>query len=207
VADQLVHKDFVHSEYYIGSRAELQKLGLGAGLSFPGEPGGPPRGMTVVDQAGRKWKISRCYYQPGSYEAEREKSSAERRADARKEEIQKRLDVSVTTSEQFFEHALRDLRFISNMLKKVGRTDWLGGHSAYRLPAAVRARIRVLCNELGHLSEIVEDCELEADIDGQVQILQLQNALAAYSDPDLNAAVSRGRVVPLFKKAGAVRRG
>lgn len=42
-----------------GTKEQLQALGLGVGLAYPGEPGGPKRAMTVRDPRGYKARISR----------------------------------------------------------------------------------------------------------------------------------------------------
>lgn len=42
-----------------GSKAQLQQIGIGIGLAFPGEAGGPKRQMTTVDPRGFKCSVTR----------------------------------------------------------------------------------------------------------------------------------------------------
>lgn len=44
-----------------GTKEQLQSLGLGVGVAFPGEPGGPKRVLNVVDPAGCQVKIALSY--------------------------------------------------------------------------------------------------------------------------------------------------
>lgn len=50
--DQLPWGDLIY-----GTKQELQALGLGIGLAFPGEPGGPKRALLVRDPRGFKTRI------------------------------------------------------------------------------------------------------------------------------------------------------
>lgn len=47
-----------------GTKAQLQALGLGSGLPFPGEPGAPKRSMRVRDRRGYKCEIRLGYGDP-----------------------------------------------------------------------------------------------------------------------------------------------
>lgn len=48
-------------ENITGKKAELQAMGIGAGLLFPGEEGGPQRAFTTLDPRGLKVQISTSY--------------------------------------------------------------------------------------------------------------------------------------------------
>lgn len=50
-----------------GTRTELQGLGIGVGLAFPGEEGGPKRKLNVIDPRGFKTSIAKNYH--GGYTA------------------------------------------------------------------------------------------------------------------------------------------
>lgn len=53
-----------------GSKEELQALGLGQGMAFPGELGGPRRKLKITDPRGFPCKIERAeYYGDGQYSA------------------------------------------------------------------------------------------------------------------------------------------
>ena len=47
------------SEYRLGTKEQLQAIGIGVGLAFPGEPGARPRQITVRDSRGWKVRIKR----------------------------------------------------------------------------------------------------------------------------------------------------
>jgi len=49
-----------------GAKPQLQSLGLGAGLAFPGESGGPKRVLRVIDPRGFPTRIN-ADYEPGRY--------------------------------------------------------------------------------------------------------------------------------------------
>jgi len=57
-----------------GTKAQLQALGIGRGLMFPGEPGGPSlrAGLATTDPRGFKVKVSKHYCNPGEWWAELE---------------------------------------------------------------------------------------------------------------------------------------
>ena len=51
--------EFDWGDSITGTKAQLQALGLGDGMAFPGEEGGPKRSMTVIDPRGFAAKIER----------------------------------------------------------------------------------------------------------------------------------------------------
>ena len=54
---QFSYKRFDWGDCIAGSKEQLQALGLGVGMAFPGEPGGPVRSMTVADPRGFSTRI------------------------------------------------------------------------------------------------------------------------------------------------------
>lgn len=57
------YQHFFWGERIQGSKQDLQSLGLGVGLPYPGEPSGPKRAMTVIDPRGLPAKIERGRYE------------------------------------------------------------------------------------------------------------------------------------------------
>jgi hypothetical protein len=48
----LVYRQYDWGDFIYGSKAQLQALGIGLGVPYPGEPGGAKRKMTTTDQRG-----------------------------------------------------------------------------------------------------------------------------------------------------------
>jgi hypothetical protein len=48
----LEYNHYAWGEFIYATKAQLQSFGIGVGLAFPGEPGGPSRKMTVMDPRG-----------------------------------------------------------------------------------------------------------------------------------------------------------
>lgn len=53
------YKQLIWGDLIYGSKDELQAIGLGIGMAFPGEPGGPKRLLNVRDPRGFSTKIDR----------------------------------------------------------------------------------------------------------------------------------------------------
>ncbi|MDB4873337.1 MAG: hypothetical protein JWL97_4341 [Gemmatimonadales bacterium] len=57
----LEYKHFPWGEIIYATKAELQRLGIGAERAFPGEPGGPKRAMKVIDPRGLPTTVDLSY--------------------------------------------------------------------------------------------------------------------------------------------------
>jgi len=64
---QLEYRECLWGESILGTKDQLQSLGIAVGLAFPGEPGGPKRQLNVLDPRGFKTSITR--YSDGQYSA------------------------------------------------------------------------------------------------------------------------------------------
>lgn len=51
----------------VGTKDQLQALGLGVSLAFPGEPGGPKRDLKALDQRGYSARITKRDHRDGRY--------------------------------------------------------------------------------------------------------------------------------------------
>lgn len=65
-AEPLRYEENDGHDYLIGTKSQLQTLGLGVGLAFPGEPGGPKRVLRVKDPRGFDAKITKHWRHDGS---------------------------------------------------------------------------------------------------------------------------------------------
>lgn len=181
------YSDLYH-ERYEGTKEQLAAVGIPTEKPFPGEPGGPPRGMTVVDALGRKWKIGRAWRTENRFVVERGKLEAERAAMTRREKIEKDLGYAIRTKEHFVLNTRATLRLVTALVE---RTAGIPSNvrlppdepSAYRLPHALCSRLAEMREELQEIEQEIDVEGLIADAEGQTKIRTLENARDLYGNP------------------------
>lgn len=57
----LEYRDWGWGESILGSKKQLQQLGIGEGLMFPGEPDGPKRVLNILDPRGFPCRVTEFY--------------------------------------------------------------------------------------------------------------------------------------------------
>jgi hypothetical protein len=180
----LSYFDFRTSEEYRGTKQQLQAIGLGCGIPFPGDEGGARRHVKVSDTRGRTWSIwSQRWLGPNMYRALRKKSPAEADASERLDLARKGLDNIVTDPQQ--------VKNLSACFVATARTHFQGlvtgqlaGFTAtLRLPIEIRSCLVELIDELQILEEEILACEVEPEPDGIAERDKLQRTVELYANP------------------------
>jgi len=174
-----------HLEEYTGTKEQLQAIGFGCGLAFPGEPGGPNRGMPVFDAFGRKWSLGRQSRWAGDhwcrfFEVKRRRSAAETAAVQKANQARQALEKCTREPAQAINNATDSLKLARHFLAGMVVED---RSSAVRLPLSVRSRIKTVLEDMRDIKELIGECELEPNPAGFAQIEKLERTVALYSDP------------------------
>jgi hypothetical protein len=190
--NRLQHEQWATSEFYTGTKAQLQGIGIGCGKPFPGEPGGPTRGMTVADALGRRWQITKAgSLAAGQFQAVRKRTVAERAAHDRKRQVEKQLEAALPTEEAAKEQARWLIRVAVRTLRSVDTLS--DAPTAFRTPGPIRARLDEIAEELEAMESAVACCDMEVDQEGQRQIRRMQQALSLYSEPAMASILAGAR--------------
>lgn len=165
----LEHHEYDHVERFVGTKEQLQAVGIGVGVAFPGEPGAQPRQITVRDPRGFKAQIARAYPWQGAGRyrvnihfppAEWESRRAERQERKRLERLRATAQEAGMTVEQWL---LRDVPESAAAFRaqKCGGAEFitaliwahLDGRDGYSFDAAARAQCEALTANLVRLFE------------------------------------------------------
>lgn len=181
-------------EAWFATKAQLQAAGIGLGCTFPGEEDGPPRGMTVRDRKGRRFRIrfDKWRQKPGTplhFRAVLVASPADRaiaRSRRRAAEVTKQLD-SLKDEPTF----RQDARWAMTGCRRMLDAHMLGGdgdvidEQPWRYSASVMARVHSLFDQLLHLVET-------GAVEARPQIAKrLKEQRAALLDEPLQAFLCR----------------
>jgi hypothetical protein len=168
-APPLEHDEYDWGEHFVGTKEQLQAVGIGVGVAFPGEPGAQPRQITVRDPRGFKARIARAYRAQGAgrYRVdirfpppERERRRAEREERKRLEKLRAAAQEAGMTVEQWLlrdmpesaaEFRANALGFVVGLLDSVERR--MLGRFGYSFDAAARAQCQAFTAGLVQLVE------------------------------------------------------
>lgn len=168
----LEHDEYDGSERFVGTKEQLQAVGIGVGVAFPGEPGAQPRQITVRDPRGFKARIARAYRHDGAgrYRVEIDFPPAEwerRRAERQERQERERLERLRATAQEagmtVEQWLLRDMPESAAKFRasKCGVAEYLAeliwkhvdGDYGYSFDAAARAQCEALTANLVRLFE------------------------------------------------------
>lgn len=168
-AKPLEHREYDSFEVFVGTKEQLQAVGIGAGAAFPGEPGAHPRQITVRDPRGFKARIARTRPWQGARrycvdiaipQAEWGRRRADRQERERLEELRATAQAAGMTAEQWLlrdmpesaaEFRANTLGFIEGLLDSVERR--MLGRFGYSFDAAARAQCQAFTAGLVQLVE------------------------------------------------------
>jgi hypothetical protein len=190
-AAKLEHYASDYSEEYLGTKQQLQAVGIGCSVLFPGEPEAKPRGITVRDIAGRRWQVRKAStYGAGLFRAERRRPKAEVAALHRQSELEKSLKWAISDEEEFRKYVRMDLDGCKTALRKAGRPFPRGSLCAFALPAAVVDRLEEVCDELDEIWLEFQECEVERNPEDDCKIRLIRQSQDLYANPSFRAVLS-----------------
>ncbi|MCL4182829.1 MAG: hypothetical protein KJ011_05220 [Burkholderiaceae bacterium] len=195
VVPPLEHVECAHVEFLEGTKEQLQAVGIGVGVAFPGEPGAQPRQITVRDPRGLKARIRPSYPRQGTGvycvridfpPAEHERRRAELQERERLEALRKDAQEAGMTVEEWLSRGVH--RSTDDYRDRIcGRVEMLFeiieekmiGDCGYSFDASVLAQCEALA---ARILILIENGRIVLDRDAHQQALAEKRAerLAEY---------------------------
>ena len=191
------HWVFDWCENLVGTKEQLQSLGIGLDICFPGEPGSKPRQITVPFR-GHKLSIKKLCYEAGFFEV-RIKYNEQYREKIRREEERREIErkeakeqaEKIKKCEYLAEHITSNPEDYRLMMKMFLCSDYFAGNGGYKFESRMAQRLDALANEM---REIIEDADIVFD-----QVARDENIREIYRKEGLEPPAQLRREKPVLR--------